>query len=510
MDIPAASSADDLAELAEILNGSEMFQELARQIIEDVEREPYRKLHTYFPDTGALRRELYPKHLEFFARGATRNERAMIAANRVGKTTAAACELTYHLTGLYPHWWTGRRFNRPIVAWACGTDAKTVRDTAQTILFGPPNALGTGTVPLESMDGEPRPRAGVPDGFDSASIRHKSGGKSRLVLKAYDQGREAFQGAKVDVVWFDEESDLPVYVEALARTLSTVPGEPNGSMMCTFTPMLGLSAVVQLYMPGGKVVTDPAFKRAVTTISWSDVPHISKEAQAELLEAIPIHQRDARSKGIPQLGAGAIYPVAEESIVVAPFALPGWYRCCYALDVGWNRTAALWGALDPEDDILYLYSEHYMGESLPSVHAGSILARGRWIPGVIDPAARGRGSNDGVRLYEEYVSLGLTTLTPANNAVEAGLHAVWQRLATGRLKVFSTLQNWLGEFRVYRRNEKGAVVKENDHLMDCTRYMINSGLVRAAQRPPETWDIKKKHGHQFEYNPMAQQWGGAA
>jgi hypothetical protein len=47
----------------------------------------------------------------------------------------------------------------------------------------------------------------------------------------------------------------------------------------------------------------------------------------------------------------------------------------------------------------------------------------------------------------------------------------WQALALGRLKIFKTLQNFKTEYRVYRRDEHGALVKKNDHLMDCMRYL---------------------------------------
>jgi hypothetical protein len=121
--------------------------------------------------------------------------------------------------------------------------------------------------------------------------------------------------------------------------------------------------------------------------------------------------------------------------------------------------------------VLYLYSEHYRGEAEPAVHAEAIRARGKWIAGVIDPTARNRSQADGRRLIELYRGLGLT-LSEADAAVEAGIYEVWQRLSSGRLKVFRSLGNWLAEYRLYRRDEKGRVVKERDHLMDATRYLV--------------------------------------
>lgn len=245
--------------------------------------------------------------------------------------------------------------------------------------------------------------------------------------------------------------------------------------------------------------------RALVQATWDDAPHLTREQKDRLWASIPPYQRDARTKGIPQLGSGAIYPVAESDIVIQPFKIPDWYRLSYGLDVGWNRTAAVWSALDPEDDVLYLYSEHYRGQAEPAIHAEAIRSRGEWIPGVIDPAARGRGQKDGERLLGIYVGLGLH-LTIANNAREAGIYEVWMRLSTGRLRIFSTLANTLAELRIYRRDDKGEIVKENDHLMDGLRYNVISGISRALSRPPDEWAVRRKAVHTADYNPFGGAW----
>lgn len=234
------------------------------------------------------------------------------------------------------------------------------------------------------------------------------------------------------------------------------------------------------------------------------MPHLSEEQKREELDRIQPFQRKARSEGIPTLGAGAIYPVPEDVVLCDPFEIPDYYPQCYALDVGWNRTAGIWCAIDPNTDIAYLYSEHYVGEAEPPIHAAAIRARGTWIPGVIDPAARGRGQRDGQRLMQDYLQLGLDTLTVSENALEAGIYAVWTRMATGRLKVFRTLSNWVQEFRFYQRDDKGHVKDgQNDHLMDCTRYIVLSGLARATVRPPSQWKRGNQGSqHTSDYDPM--------
>lgn len=232
----------------------------------------------------------------------------------------------------------------------------------------------------------------------------------------------------------------------------------------------------------------------VVMATWDDCPHLGESEKQELWESIPAYQRDARSKGVPQLGSGAIFPVPESEIVCEPFEFPDWWPRVYALDVGWNRTAAVWGAYDRESETAFLYSEHYQGHAEPSVHAAAIRSRGAWIPGVVDPAARGRSQLDGRRLIQAYIDLGLM-LAPADNSVEAGIHQTFQRLASGKLKVFRTLSNWLAEFRLYRRDDKGRIVKENDHLMDCTRYLVMSGLNIAASEPGEDFGpVYADHG----------------
>lgn len=219
--------------------------------------------------------------------------------------------------------------------------------------------------------------------------------------------------------------------------------------------------------------------------AWDDVPHLTEKAKRELLASTPPHLRAARSKGSPSMGAGAIYPVDPEEFTVPPFQIPPYFRRAYGLDVGWNRTACIWGAHDPEIDCLYLTTEHYRGQAEPSIHAAAIKARGLWIPGTIDPAANGRAQKDGEQLLANYEALGLN-LTKADNSVEAGIYEVWDRLSTGRLKVFSTCLNWFSEFRLYRRDENGKIVKKFDHLMDATRYLTISGLEIAIQMPTRT------------------------
>lgn len=209
-----------------------------------------RKIDTMYPDTGPLRRELYSKHLEFFKAGASYRERCAMAANRVGKTEGmGGYETALHLTGRYPEWWEGRRFDKPVRFWAAGKTNETTRDIVQNKLFG--RVIGSGTAKCFSGTGLVYAdciervgwKQGVTDLADTVYVKHVSGGFSELGLKSYQQGRGSFEGTERDGIWLDEEPPLEVYSECLIRTATT-----NGIVYITFTPLEGTTGTVLMFL----------------------------------------------------------------------------------------------------------------------------------------------------------------------------------------------------------------------------------------------------------------------
>ncbi len=426
----------------------------AEEIIAELERRRVQNKIDQFYATQQ-NRDSYPMHMEFFAAGAKYRERLMCAANRVGKTEGVLCyEVSLHMTGLYPEWWTGKRFNRPVSGWLGGDTATTTRDILQAKLLGDVGNFGTGLLRADLIVDTTNKR-GVPDAVEFIKVRHVSGGVSIVGMKSYDQGRTAWQGTEKDFVGLDEEPPEEIYSEAIIRTMTT-----GGIILSTYTPMYGMTELTQSFFD-----IDKADSKFVCTATWDDVGHLTKEIKDELWKAIPVHERDARAKGIPTIGVGKIYPVDLAPVVIEPIKIPPHWMRGYALDVGWNKTAALWGALDRDSDTLYIYSEHYRGEAEPAVHASAIKARGA-LQGQIDPASRGRSQHDGKKLIQLYRNEGLT-LVEAENSVETGIFEVYQRLSTGRLRIFNTCANLLKELPLYHRDKNGAIVKKNDHACDC-------------------------------------------
>jgi phage terminase large subunit-like protein len=454
-----STNEKELKELLELLEAKESYL-------------VHNKIRALFPDDGPYRRECYPKHVAFMDAGRTYQERAFVAANRTGKTMTGAYELAVHLTGDYPAWWTGKRFKNAVDAWAAGISNQSTKEIQQFELLGDINSLGTGLIPKDKIDRITK-KPGVADAVETVYVKHASGGMSRCTFKSYEQGRISFQGTKKQVIWLDEEpTDPGVYSECLTRLMDKYN---PGIIYCTFTPLFGLSDVVLSFLPDGNFPRNGIHgNKYVTNVDWSEVPHLDETQKKNILASYSRHEREARSKGIPSLGAGAIYPYLEENITCEPFPIPSWWSKGYGMDTGWSRTAVIWGAMDPDTKIIYLYSEHYQSEAHPAIHASAIKARGNWMTGASDPA--GANLSDGKKIFDMYQEEGLNLVKADKRDREGGILRIGQLFECGQLKIFNTLKNTLSEIRTYRRDEKGEIVKKNDHAMDAMRYFLTTGI----------------------------------
>lgn len=215
--------------------------------------------------------------------------------------------------------------------------------------------------------------------------------------------------------------------------------------------------------------------RWVTRMGWPDIPHLDEKSKKDLIRSTPPYLRRARMKGEPALGVGRIYTKdIDEVIVKDPFPIPASWPKVYGLDIGWNVTAAVWTAWDRDSDTIYVYSEYRQLKAPPHTHAEAIKKRGAWMNGMIDPASRQRNQADGTRMIDNYRLAGLNVFE-ADNAVESGIMLIHDLLATGRLRFWPSLPMLEFEYNMYHRDDKGKVVKENDHLLDALRYAVSSG-----------------------------------
>lgn len=406
-----------------------------------------------------------------------------MAGNQLGKTVAGAAEMAMHLTGRYPEWWVGHRFTKAITAIAGSESYELTRDGVQRLLVGPPandEDWGTGYIPADAIVSRTR-RAGVSNALDSITIKHVSGGTSTLLFKAYDQGRGKWQANTVDYVWFDEEPPEDVYFEGITRTNAT-----GGLVRLTFTPLRGMSSVVARYL------LEDSPDREVVTMTIDDAEHYSPEDRARIIASYPPHEREARTKGIPSMGSGRIFPIPEEDIVVEPFAIPAIWPQIVGIDFGWDHPfAACRTAWDRDNDCIYVVGEYRQREATPIIHAAAIKPWGAWIPvsWPHDGLQHDKGSSEQLAAQYRAQGLNLTeeraTFDDGSNGVEAGVSEMLQRMQTGRWKVFSTCQMWVEEFRLYHR-DNGLIVKERDDVMSASRYAMMMRRFADVERKPKS------------------------
>ena len=418
------------------------------------------KISTYRP---------YPKQRAFHEAGVNHRERLFRAGNQLGKSVAASAESSFHATGAYPDWWQGRRWDKPTRGWISGPSGELVRDGAQRLLLGPANAWGTGWLPKSAIVDITRAN-GVRDLADTVTVRHVSGGNSRIKFKSYDQGRQRWQAETLEWVYYDEEPPEEIYVEGLTRTNAT-----EGMVFLAFTPLLGMSSVVRRFL------SEPSPDRADINMTIDDAEHISPEMRAKIIASYPPHEREARTKGTPILGSGRIFPVAEDIVSIPAFAIPPHWTQLGALDFGWDHpTAAVKLAWDRDADVVYVTHTHRLREATPMMHAAALKPWGAELPWAWPHDGLQHDKGSGEQLAQQYRAQGLKMLperaqyeNERGSGVEAGLMDMMDRMETGRLRVFSHLVDWFEEFRLYHRKD-GRVVKEHDDLMACTRYGIMS------------------------------------
>ena len=450
----------------------------------------------------------YPYQLKFHKTGSEANQRLLMAANRIGKSYCGSMELSYHLTGLYPKWWAGRRYNRPIVAWAGGISNETTRDIVQFELLGSPDdpdAFGSGTVPKNRIEKTER-KPGVPNAKSVALIRHAAGGNSSLFFKAYEMGQEKWQGRSVDCIWLDEEPPRDIYSQAVTRTL-----DKRGMVYMTFTPESGMTETVASFMnniqPGQSLVNatwDDASEKVKSMNGENG--HLNEDVMQQILSSYAPHEREMRRYGRPSIGSGLVFPVMEEKIVIDPIHLEDhWPRIC-GIDFGYDHpTACVWMAWDREEDELYVYDCYRQAKAAPATHASAIRTRPQYIPIAWPHDGYRKDAMGNPGLADQYRNLGCNFLPfhfenpPAlgekkgGNSVEVGIMSVLQRMEDGKFHVFSTLGDWWEEFRMYHR-KGGKIVPFRDDLMSATRYAAMSVRFAVASDDPEwTKDVEYKN-----------------
>lgn len=426
-------------------------------VSELLKRGEERKINYYEP---------YPYQNEFHAAGAHYPERLLRAGNRTGKTYGACAETSFHLTGEYPDWWEGKRFNYAPRGWGVSITNETSRDIIQMELLG--NPVGTGAIPKDSIVDFKFRQCGISNVVETVWVKHVKG-VSILTFKCYEQGWRKFQGAALDFIHMDEEpDDLKIYMESRTRIITR-----DGVIYTTLTPLMGETDLITRFQEH----KEGTF---MITASMRECPHLKGKVE-HIMADYPEHERDARMDGIPILGEGRVFSYSDNDVLTPTIEIPKHWAKISGADFGINQDhqqASCWLAHDRETDTIYIYDEYKRPNCTVTEHAQAIKSRGKEIPVAWPHDGLHREKGSGRFLRDVYLEHDVPMLSVSAcykndkqgpQPVEPIITEVAERIETGRLKVFPHCRQWMDEFRsLHRKN--GVMVAKKDDLMKAFFY----------------------------------------
>lgn len=440
-------------------------EQLYAMLMEQQRREHVYRYRSFFG-------RLYDWQKEFIESTKNYSQVALIAANRIGKTWTGTYIDSCHALGEYPDDWPGHRFDHAPLIWCLGYSGEKTRDLLQAAIVGRKDGdqfIG-GLIPAERIISY-ESMTGTPNALRTAFIRHSSGDISRIQFWSYSQGQHALMGDGVDFFHIDEEPEDPeIFPQVLVRTATGDKGR-GGRGILTLTPENGRTELVIQFMdtpgPGQKFMQK----------GWDDAPHLSDRVKTELLASFPAHQREMRTKGVPMLGHGRIYDMAEDAITCPSFDIPPHWYVIDGMDFGWDHPQGQLQLVEDRDNGMFYVTRAWKQKQVKASDAWS--ATKLWAENVptawpADGLQHEKGSAKQQKEY--YTEAGFemlfehATWADGGNGVEAGLMELRDLMLNGKLKVFAGLRDFFNEFLQYHRDANGHIVKSQDDLMDCLRY----------------------------------------
>mgnify|MGYP001036205349 FL=1 len=414
-----------------------------------------------------------------------KRNRWVFGGNRSGKTECGAAETVWYARGNHPY-----RPNRPDSAgWVVSVSYEVQRDVAQAkiLRYLRPDWIRDIVMLSGKKDS---PEYGV---IDYILVNNVTGGVSRIGFKSCDQGREKFQGASLDYVWFDEEPPKDIYDECRMRVL-----DRQGDIWGTMTPLKGLSWVYdEIYC---NLADDPQVW--CEHIEWADNPYLDPQEIKTLSAGLDEQTLDSRRYGRFRESQGAVYPEFDpDKHVIEPFDVPPQWQDTLAIDPGLhNPLACLFLCVD-YDGIVYVVGEWYRAGLDIDAHAEHIReladrlgwrrdAKGR-LRAIIDSAANQRTLASSKSVAQLFGERGIAVNPRVNKELFAGIACVKSYLAQDRIRIFRNCVNLIRELKGYRWSDGDAPVKRDDHALDALRYYLMSHPDPPRQTPAEQGAIAK-------------------
>jgi len=417
--------------------------------------------------------------------------RWVFGGNRSGKTECGAVETVYFALCRHPH----RKTEKSTTGWVVSLSREVQRDVAQAkiLKYLPKNRIAE-TVMIEGKKGSPE--YGI---IDYILVKNDTGGLSRIGFKSCDQGREKFQGASLDYVWFDEEPPKEIYEECRMRVFDRC-----GDLFGTMTPLKGLTFVyddIYLKADGMSIWCE--------VMEWADNPYLSESEIKKMSEEMPADLLNTRRYGRFSSGSGLVYPEFDINVhVIEPFSVPKEWYDNISIDPGLNNPLSCHFYAVDYDGNIYVIAEHYEAGKDVDYHAAAIkriAIRLGWhtsangnISSLIDSAAGQRTLASSKSVADLFYGFGISCSTKVNKDVFSGIARVKSYLnpqPRPKLFIFKSCANMIREIKGYFWGEGDSPKKRDDHAMDELRYYIMSrpeAKIRKEEKSVVIIDIEKR------------------
>ena len=422
---------------------------------------------------------VHKKQLEFHK--CKKRNRWVFGGNRTGKTECGAVEVVFLTRGVHPY-----KENKPNVSgWVVSLSKQVQRDVAQEKILKYLKKSWIEKIVMQEGR-QDSPFAGV---IDFILVRNVFGGISKIGFRSCDQGREKFQGASLDFVWFDEEPPFDIYRECQMRVI-----DREGELFGTMTPLKGLTWVyneIFLNEGGNEEVW-------YEQIEWEDNPFLSKKEIKLLTASLSNDELEARRYGKFVNSQGLVYSEFDENVnVIDPFDVPREWFDNISVDPGLNNPlSAHWYAKDFDGNV-YVIAEHFEAKKTVEYHAEKIIeisdmlgwkkASNGMYSMLIDSAANQRTLSSEKNVVELFYDNGILACPRVNKDLFSGISVVKRYIKSSdgrsRLFIFRTCTNLIREIKSYWWGGGDTPVKKDDHCLDELRYYLMS--IVEYSRPPK-------------------------
>ena len=379
--------------------------------------------------------------------------------------------------------------------------------------FSPELSITTRKQFLEVVPKELIKEYRIADGI--VRIKAADGGISNVIFRPAEEP-EKFRSLNLNAAYIDESSQ--VSEECFDLLISRLRGKAFRKILLTTNPNGHTWQYRRFVANQGQ---SPTARARYFQVSASSIEnrHLPDGYVAAMLENYSKERAEREIYGSWDAFQGMIYNEFDRSLhVVKPFAIPSHWTRVMGRDHGYrNPSAAVWGAIDPDDNI-YIYREYYQRERLIKEICDDLVVanKGEKLEGdYVDPSISATRGQTGLSDWDEYLEHLPRTwpMVAAQNDVALGIDRVKNflkadpRTQRPRLYIFDTCEALLEEITQYRWKErpmgqsdtsaeKEEPVKVNDHALDALRYLIMSRP--EGPRP----DKKRKEDHE----PRTAEW----